>query len=520
MLGYFPVPYKDELLYSVIARYKLHQGIIINRQVVSTLFGSRDVASVVDFPGHLLELEKNTYHLTHMKAVEWLSKHTLYPAYKHFLPISRIEKLNNSMLSGRAWDVHTRIGVSASNIKTPKYLRLCKHCYLSELQRHGEPYWHRLHQLSGVIVCPIHKEYLYESDTLYRPQGKYDFLPAINASLVRQIPMDLTTKQKQKIIQLSQNIEELINLDTNYIISLNQWSAYYRQLAENHGFNIASRVDHNALASHIKSYWSNPLLDTLGLTTSYFEWLKNLFRKHRKSFHYLYHLATWQALDNISPRICLACAQKISATKRKQEIREVKIESSCLNKKRKEWKSAVSANQTQGVKWLRTDGGFSALYAWLYRNDRLWLQKNKPDSKPRNTTHLIINWNNRDKNILKHLRCIKVAGSLNNNDGRRSISWLIKQSGQRALLEKNQDKLPKTTKFIKNLAESPDSYRRRRIEKTVYDLHKNNQLCETWVIFRKAGIRKEFQTKSITRYINKLKRKLHFGSSRFIPQNT
>lgn len=115
MLGYFPVPYQDELLYSVIARYKLHQGITINRQVVSTLFGSRDVAAVVDFPGHLLELEKNTYHLTHMKAVEWLSKHTLYPAYKYFLPISRIEKLKNSMLTGRAWDVHTRIGVSAAN---------------------------------------------------------------------------------------------------------------------------------------------------------------------------------------------------------------------------------------------------------------------------------------------------------------------------------------------------------------------------------------------------------------------
>ena len=100
------------------------------------------------------------------------------------------------------------------------------------------------------------------------------------------------------------------------------------------------------------------------------------------------------------------------------------------------------------------------------------------------------------------------------------MSWIVKQSGQRALIEKNPDKLPKTIDFIKKIAESPDAYRRRRIESVIYTLIKQHQSLEVWVIFRKAGIRKEFQSKSIIKKIHYLKRKLSLGASRIIQEDT
>lgn len=520
MLGYFPVPYPDELLYSVIARYKLHQGLIVDRQVVKNIFGSRNVAAVVDFPGHLFELEKNTHHLTGINANDWLAKHTLYPAYKYFIPPDRVEKLHHSMLTGRAWDVHTRIGFSASNIKAPIFLKLCKYCYLHELRLHGEAYWHRLHQLSGVIACPIHKEYLYETDVPYRPEGKYEFLPATNASLVRKLPLDLTRKQKQKTIQLSQNVYDLISLEKNYPISLNQWSFYYRQLAGSNMLSVGSRVDHDALSDYLENYWSSYLLNILGLTTSYSYWVKNLFRKHRKSFHYLYHLVVWQALGDISPQDAIECACDIVPTSPKREACELKSNHPYLEVKRNEWKIAISSNPLQGIKWLRTDGGFSALYAWLYRNDRYWLQRNRPDPLAREAKQQLIDWEKRDKEILRHLKYLNEIGGLNNTSGRRSVSWLFKQSGQRAVLEKNQDKLPRSIKFVSRLAELPENYRKRRIDRTIDELRANHQSLATWMILRKSGIRKEYQTPSIIKYINKVKRKLSLGVTCFIPQNT
>lgn len=520
MLGYFPVPYPDELLYSVIARYKLHQGIISDRQIVNDLFGSPNVAAVVDFPGHLLDLEQKTYHLTHITAVQWLTKHSLYPAYKYFLQADRNENVVQSVLSGKAWDVHTRIGVAASNIKVPKFLRLCKHCYRQELELFGEPYWHRLHQLSGVMVCPAHKEYLYETDALFRPQGKYEFFPAINASLVRKIPLDLTTKQKQKLVQLSQHIDELINLDLDVSISLAQWTHYYRQLAKKHSYSNKSRADHNALANHLEAYWSIPVLDTLGLSLSDTLWLVNLFRKHRKSFHYLCHLVVWQSLNDISPCSEIICAQQLIPPEQVLISHEVKIDAAVIKVKRHQWKAAIATYQKQGVKWLRTIGGYSALYAWLYRNDRIWLSQNKPCQALRNTKQFVVNWGQRDKEFLKHIKDLKKAGALHNNHGRRSTSWIIKQSGQHALIEKNQDKLPKTIKFIKDLSESPDTYRRRRIESVIYALIKQHQSLEVWIILRKAGIRKEYQTQSIIKNINYLKRKLSLEASRIIQEDT
>ena len=520
MLGYFPVPYPDELIYSVISRYKLHQGIVSDRQIVNDLFGSRNVAAVVDFPGHLLDLEQKTYHLTHITADQWLTKHSLYPAYKYFLPADRNEKIVQSVLTGKAWDVHTRTGVAASNIKVPKFLRLCKHCYRDELELFGEPYWHRLHQLSGVMVCPIHKEYLYETDALFRPHGKYEFFPAINASLVRKIPLNLITKQKQKLMQLSKNIDELINLDESYSVSHDQWSMYYWQLAESKIFTVGKRVNHDEISIYMENYWSSCLLNIFGLATDNSYWVKNLFRKHRKSFHYLYHLAVWQAMGEISPQDAVVCACHLVPKLQKQEASEFKSNHPALEMKRKEWKLAIAANPSQGIKWLRTCGGFCALYAWLYKNDRYWLQRNKPDSVYRYEKRQLIDWKRRDNELMNHLKYLKEVGGLNNKSGRCSMSWLIQQSGRRSLLEKNQDKLPCSLKFISRLAESPESYRKRRIDQAIEELFANHQSLQTWVILRRAGIRKEYQTPSIIRYINRLKRKLSLGVTDIIPQST
>lgn len=488
--------------------------------MVNDLFGSRNVAAVVDFPGHLLDLEQKTYQLTHIAANHWLTKHSLYPAYKHFLQADTNEKVVQSVLTGKAWDVHTRTGVAASSIKVPKFLRLCKHCYRHELELFGEPYWHRLHQLSGVMVCPIHKEYLFETDALFRPQGKYEFFPAITASLVRKVPLDVTAKQKQKLVQLSQHIDELINLDMDVSISLAQWTHYYRQLAKNHTYSDKNRVDHDALANHFEGYWSASVLNILGIPSSGALWLTNLFRKHRKSFHYLYHLMVWQSLGNISPSSGITGAQELIQSTQAPMAHEVKIDAAVTKVKRHEWKAAIAAYPKQGVQWLRIKGGYGALYTWLYRNDRLWLTQNKPCHAPRNTKQFIVNWDQRDKEFLKHIKNLKKAGALYNSIGRRSMSWIVKQSGQRALIEKNQDKLPKTISFVKDIVESPDAYRRRRVERVIRDLIREHQPLEVWIIFRRAGIRKEYQTKSIIKNINYLKRKLSLGAPRIIHKNT
>jgi len=52
------------------------------------------------------------------------------------------------------------IGLIASRLGGHNQLRFCRICAQEEYFTTGQPYWHRVHQLPGVLVCPVHKQTL------------------------------------------------------------------------------------------------------------------------------------------------------------------------------------------------------------------------------------------------------------------------------------------------------------------------------------------------------------------------
>lgn len=175
LLPYFPTPYQDELLCSVIARYGVHCGITSAKELLRDLFNQSDVAAVMDFPGHLKTLKECLGDACSLSIDDWIQQHTLYPAFFAFIPGDRQKQIIQSAHSNNAGNIHTRLGICASFIKPPKYLRLCKECQHEQL---GETYWQRNLQLPSVIFCPHHELPLVISSTLYHPMGKFDFQAA------------------------------------------------------------------------------------------------------------------------------------------------------------------------------------------------------------------------------------------------------------------------------------------------------------------------------------------------------
>ena len=57
---YFPRLYPDELLYSGIARCRVHLGIGNHKTLLHMLFGDSKVAAITDLPTHLTALANNT----------------------------------------------------------------------------------------------------------------------------------------------------------------------------------------------------------------------------------------------------------------------------------------------------------------------------------------------------------------------------------------------------------------------------------------------------------------------------
>ncbi len=59
MISNFPIPYPDELIYSVIARYAIHNGILSPKYLTEELFNNRNLTPTYDLPSHLDRLSQS-----------------------------------------------------------------------------------------------------------------------------------------------------------------------------------------------------------------------------------------------------------------------------------------------------------------------------------------------------------------------------------------------------------------------------------------------------------------------------
>jgi hypothetical protein len=515
MVAYFPVPYVDELLYSVIARYGVHQDIQAGRELINDLFGSNNAAAVVDFPGHLQALCQHTNHLIRYSPNDWIQKHTLYPAYFLFLPDERRKQIIASAESEQAGNVHTRIGAAAFNVKLPRFLKICKECYQAQWQGFGEPYWQRSLQMPGVYLCPIHKNYLHETDIPYHPAGKFNFIPATKVKLTKQLSIDVSGDIKVKLTQLSQNISDLFEISFAETNLLAKWTGYYRQLASFNGYMHNTRVDHTRVRQQVESYWTPSLFMCLDIPLGNpSNWLVQLFRKHRKGIHYLCHLMVWQAFKK-EPQEVFEEVARASVIDFQFLVKAQSITSDpkTLNSQRHKWKMLCRDNQDKGIKWLRTEGAAGATYTWLYRHDLNWLKSNSPKrTKIRESKHRI-DWKQRDCDILGELHALESSGKLQNLRGRTSKTWISKQLSKQPLLEKHLNQLPMTMGYIERASEPIEEFQMRRIATIAAKLYANNELITDWLIFRKAGIRKKYQNPALKKYIDDIKNKLINGIS-------
>jgi hypothetical protein len=65
--------------------------------------------------------------------------------------------------------------------------RFCKSCWADDTAVFGEPYWHRLHQLPGVMACHLHREPLFEALINFL-NGSKDFYAASSGIIDTAVP--------------------------------------------------------------------------------------------------------------------------------------------------------------------------------------------------------------------------------------------------------------------------------------------------------------------------------------------
>ena len=134
------------------------------------------------------------------------------------------------------------------------------------------------------------------------------------------------------------------------------------------------------------------------------------------------------------------------------------------------------------------------VFTWLYRNDRDWLNQNSPRLKSTIHDSHRVNWGDRDEGILEIVKvAITEILSIDGKPKRITVSSIGSMLGIRPLLEKHLDKLPKTKEYMVEHTEGIRDFQVRRLQWAVQELREEGQDLSLWRIYRKAGIRENFQ---------------------------
>ena len=617
MITFFPVPYVDEVLYSVLARYHVRSGNISYKATMRDLFGSTSVTAVMDLPSNIHNLVNNM-PLNSRYTEEYLIKnHTLFPFYSAFLPPERAEKVLESMKGENGGSIYSRTGIMASSITLNQYFKFCPACAKEEKLQYGELYWHRVHQIPGVLVCPKHYVPLYNSQVPVRGHNKHEYKAAGEENCVEpDIAVKYSDDVFEKLIILAEDAQTLLNSDFEKKGTKWYKEQYLAKMKEMGFATSNGKVYQKDFIKEFINYYGEKFLDIVQSRINIdndSNWLMDMIRKKNKTAHPIRHLllsrflgislldlfykkmeykpfgdGPWPCLNAaadhyLKPVVCdlkvshstdLKCpvgtfsctcgfvytrsgpdesedaryrfgrikkfgqvweeklkelvdrklslretarllgvdpitvkkyAKKLGLTTYWEKRSEADVvydyeKSSYSSMKlddkdyyRKRWNELRKQYPEMGKTQLRQVD--KALFAWLYRNDREWLNQNSPDKKVSNTVNRRVDWNQRDNEILSQIKEI-VDKMLNSDEKpeRITISLIGNKLGIRGLIEKHLDKLPKTKTYLDSVKETNHDFRLRRIHWAVKELEKEGEELQLWKIMRKAGMREENRT--------------------------
>lgn len=283
--------FEDELLYSGLGRYLKLNGEISLKDGISETFG--DICSIPTyrFPCNLDKLT-NRFPINDIFTSDYLiDNHTLFPVYSSFISTERKLEIVNQMKSMSGHGVQLKLGVIAGGLLRKSNLFFCPDCAVEELKKYGQAYFHRLHQIEGVIICDKHMRRLreYKSKILasrleYKILGEEQIAGAIGS--------DNNLEYPEMMVWINNQFKALLGgvmvMNKDMIHSL-----YVHKLREIDLALPSGAIRQIDLYDKFKQRYSQELLSYLGsnIDVSYeYNWLKVITRNSRRSSHPLRHL--------------------------------------------------------------------------------------------------------------------------------------------------------------------------------------------------------------------------------------
>ncbi len=480
------MPYPDELIYSTIARAGVRLGITSPKELLDEVFDDRRVVATCDLTGHLAAIARHYPAGAELSVEKLAYRHTLFPLYAPFVPEKRRRQCLQLMGGRTRGAVHLLLGVAASRTRQADVLRACQDCVIEQITRYGEPYWMRCWQVRGAEICLRHGK-LAPTRLARHPAHRHAFVSLAPDLITTSRPPACTVEDTR----MTERIRELLAIPPGISPTLDQWSQFYAAMAADYGCSAGRHMKHDQILDKLYSTWSTRWLESMGLqmNDSPPHWLQGIFRKHRKAFSYLEHLTVLEVFMGREWNLQDILRLVSQFPKVRKPITAPPAQPDRLSRevlaKRKAWRTLLNR---YGVKQARLHGG-QAVYAALYRCDRAWLlQINKTHQASLRRRPQRVDWPRRDQEFYVRLCDIRKTENLSANKLRRSRRWYLTRLGPMTTITKNMARLPLTSSFLDQHAETVSQYQVRRIYTAIQTLSANHLPLKRWRILRASGL--------------------------------
>ncbi len=290
MLHFFTDPYKDELIYSAIARYHFYTGNIDFKDTLEELFGKRSIIPSLEIGSNFQMLAKNLGK--NYTAEKILRYNTIFPYYEPFLPSSRKQKIINDIYKGNGGSIYTRLGIVAGSICNKSDIYYCPLCAKDEISKYGEVYIHREQQLQGVFICPHHgvtlQKYIFDKSIVSR----IEYVRLEQKQLCLEADKS-NNEFKDKYLMISQSAYYLLNNDLSSISKEKVLDRYKNLLCEIGLATSSKRIKQQELYEEFISFYGQNFLSTLESRLdkdNEYNWLRVITRNQSRDVHPLRHI--------------------------------------------------------------------------------------------------------------------------------------------------------------------------------------------------------------------------------------
>ena len=557
-MNFFPTPYPDEILYSIFARYCIRSGNVRQIHNFEDLFGTRNCIASLELPTHLDALIDNMPMGARYTAEYFIYQYSLFPFLAAFIPRDRAEKIIETMRNGEGAVSYIRIGLISNTITLNKYFRFCPECFKEDVERFGEPYWHRSHQVTGVFICSKHKITLHNSTELIRAGNRQRFIGASHENCIVDKEINYSDDFMKKMLWMVEDVQVLLN--NQFEFKEQEWfrSQFRVKLVERGYARMNNYIHQKRLKQDFINYYGEDYLNLVqsSLTMNSKGWLPELVGKNDRTTYAIRYLLLTRFLDipiadlfntklgtndegentidsyqelwdqrlielsqsGLSIRAIADILESSTKTIRKA-IDRLEIEEfwkfngggKYLHNKFTETEEFKQKKKELREKWLELHSQYSdkssnqmrkdndGVYAWLRKYDGEWLDLHY--RKTNNKTNPV-DWKKRDAELLPKIK--EVISEMKEGKPER-ITWTSVGSklGISGWLSKKKEKLPLIRALVEPQIESLEEYHLRKIKWGIEELERQGKEVTLWNIVETAGVKPRYM-QVISKEINKV----------------